>query len=266
MSKLIGFMVKPLFALFCAAVVAGVMYWSFRALGRIFPGDLASQLFGMTMFDFASLIWFFVLIKNCRSTFQYVWSAFGFLIGLFGTLGLVAIEVGLNSGMLAAADVVQELTYIFIGVVLTHLILSYAFHASEPEVSADISLGIEKAKITDKAQAAVEKRINDRIDQLAEPIADNLMRGVLQDLNISVHFKDVIDLKALPVSDEALQEAEAVKPDFLSWLQPFLGNGGQNLKKNAANAKDHLSQVTLTPSPAATDAGNEEAAAGEPKK
>lgn len=266
MSKLIGFMVKPLFALFCAAVIAGVMYWSFQALGRIFPGDLASQLFGMMLFDFASLIWFFVLIKNCRSTFQYVWSAFGFLIGLAGTLGLVAIEVGLSSSMFAAADVVQELTYIFIGVIIAHLILTYAFHASEPEVSADISLGIEKAKITDKAQAAVEKQINDRIEELASPIAKELMRGVLQDLKISAHFKDVLDLPALPVEENADKKAEDAKNSFLSWLPISLVEGVKKWNTNAASVEIASPVVTPKQSPAPHDAESAEAEGLEQKK
>lgn len=277
MSKLIGFMVKPLFALFCAAVIVGVMYWSFQALGRIFPGDLASQLFGMMLFDFASLIWFFVLIKNCRSTFQYVWSAFGFLIGLAGTLGLVAIEVGLSSSMFAAADVVHELTYIFIGVIIAHLILTYAFHASEPEVSADISLGIEKAKITDKAQAAVEKKINDRIDQLASPIADKLMRDVLQDLNIAIHFKDMIDLPALPVEENAEKKAdpnsleewrrqEVAKNSFLSWLPISLVEGVKKWNTNAASVEIASPVVTPKQSPAAQSVESEEAEGLEQKK
>lgn len=260
MNKLIPHLVKPLFVLFCLAVAAGVMYFSFQALGYVFPGDLPSQLFGMINFDVAAMVWFFVFVSHCRSTSQYVWSAFGFALGIAGTLGLVALEVGISTGMVTALEVSKPLTYIFVGAVVGHLVLSYAFHASEPETAADISLGIEKAKITDKAQAAVEEQINKQIDQLAAPIAQKLMLGVLQDLKISAHFKDTLDLKALPVDEENAKQGEQVQPGFLSWLPPFLVNGVRKRNTNAASVPDYLHQVTPKPSPAPQGAGSDEAA------
>lgn len=259
MNKLVRHMIKPVFFAFCLAVIAGVMYWSFGALSRIFPGDLASQLFGLMQFDVAAVVWFFVLVTNSRSTAQYVWSGFGFLLGFAGTVGLVGIEVGLSSGFIEAAEIVQELTYIFIAAVVGHLFLTYAFHASEPEVSADISLGIDKAKISDKAQAAVEKKIDEKIDALASPIANELMRKVLQDLNISAHFKEDMVLPALPVENEAEKQEEQAKQNFLSWLPVSLGNVARKWNKNAASVAVASPVVTPKPSPAAQSAASEEA-------
>lgn len=266
MNKLVKHMIKPVFFAFCLAVIAGVMYWSFGALSRIFPGDLASQLFGLMQFDVAAVVWFFVLVTNSRSTAQYVWSGFGFLLGFAGTVGLVGIEVGLSSGFIEAADIVQELTYIFIAAVIGHLFLTYAFHASEPEVSADISLGIEKAKITDKAQAAVEKKINEQIDALASPIANELMRGVLQDLNIAVHFKDTIDLPALSVADEASKQEAAAQSSFLSWFPASWVNAAKKWNTNAASVAVASPVVTPKQSPVAQSAASGEAEGLEQKE
>lgn len=256
MKKLFPHIVGVMFAVFIVGVIAAMMLYSWQGLGRVFPNDLLGQGFGMLLFDLAALIWFGVLIYRCLSTGQYVVSFLGFLVGLLGSLGLIGIEIGLSSGLFEAGSMQEPLTYIFIGVLAGHVVLVYSHHASAPEVSADISLGIEKAKITDKAQAAVEQRINDRIDELASPIADALMRGVLQDLKITAHFKDVMTLPALPVENEAPAPDAKEANRFLSWLPVALGNVAQKWNKNAASVAVASPVVTLKQSPAATAAAS----------
>lgn len=260
MKKLFPHIVAVLFAVFIVGVIAAMMLYSWQGLGKVFPNDLLGQGFGMLLFDLAALIWFGVLIYRCFSTGQYVISFLGFLVGLLGSLGLIGIEIGLSSGLFEVGSMQEPLTYIFIGVLAGHVVLVYAHHASAPEVSADISLGIEKAKITDKAQAAVEQKINERIDELASPIADALMRGVLQDLKISAHFKDVMTLPALPVEDETPKQEAAAQASFLSWLPASWVNAAQNWKKNAASVEASFPVVTPKQSPAPQNAGSGAAA------
>lgn len=260
MSKLFPYIAAFFFAVFVIGVFAAMMFYSWQGLSNIFPGDLLGQGFGMLLFDIAALIWFGAMAYRSFSISQYVVSFVGFLVALLGSLGLIGIEVGLSSGMLQVAMMQKPLTYIFIGVLVGHVVLIYAHHATAPQMAADISLGIEKAKITDKAQAAVEEQIDKQIDQLAAPIAQKLMLGVLQDLKISAHFKDTLDLKALPVDEENAKQGEQVQTGFLSWLPPFLVNGVRKWNTNAASVPDYLSQVTPKPSPAAQSAGSDEAA------
>lgn len=199
MKKLLPHFTAFIFGLFALGVGAAVMYYSFHGLALLFPGDLLGQIFGLLLFDVGAFIWFLVFVAACVSTMQYVFAGIGFLIGIVGTLGLVGIEVGLSSGMLAGGSMQKELTYIFLGVLLGHLLLLYLHHGAAPHVSAEISLGIEKAKIVDKAEKDAEKILADNVALLSAPIAQELVKRVLQDLNLRPTQGDILDLPALSV-------------------------------------------------------------------
>lgn len=250
MIKLLVPLAKTLFALFVLAVFAGVMYYSFNALGLIFPGDLAGQMFGMALFDLAALVWFLHFVKNCHSTMQYVFSAIGFMLGIVGTLGLVGIEVGITSGLLEAAPMAKPLSYIFIGALVGHLLLIYATHAAAPEIAADISLGVERAKIVDQAQKDAERMLMNNQQALAGPIAEELVRRVLHDLNLQPRGADVLDLQALDVSEPAPSNDRGVAPNFLSKILSGLGRGARKYESSVASVLPGSPQPTKTPSPA----------------
>ena len=185
--------------LFALAVFAIVISLSYKALGLIFPNDLFDQLIGLVLFDASALLWFAVFVYLSRSTAQYVFSSFGFLIGLGGTIGLVGIEVGLSSGLLELEAMRRPLTYIFIGVAVSHLILLYARHASSPEVNNEISMGVDLAKVVDEGQKQAEQHIKNQMPQLGAVIASRLIEDAMQRLNIR---PQIIDARALPVDDD----------------------------------------------------------------
>lgn len=186
-------------ALFALAVFTIVISLSYKALGLIFPNDLFDQLIGLVLFDASALLWFAVFVYLSRSTAQYVFSFFGFLIGLGGTIGLVGIEVGLSSGMLELEMMRKPLVYIFIGVAVSHLILLYARHASAPEVNNEISMGVDLAKVVDEGQKQAEDHIKKAMPQLGAVIASRLIEDAMQRLDIR---SQIIDAKALPVYDD----------------------------------------------------------------
>lgn len=186
-------------ALFALAVFTIVISLSYKALGLIFPNDLFDQAIGLVLFDASALLWFAVFVYLSRSTAQYVFSFFGFLIGLGGTIGLVGIEVGLSSGMLELEMMRKPLVYIFIGVAVSHLILLYARHASSPEVNNEISMGVDLAKVEDEGQKQAEAHIKKAMPQLGAVIASRLIEDAMQRLNIR---PQIIDAKALPVYDD----------------------------------------------------------------
>lgn len=250
MIKLVKPLAGTLFALFILAVFAGVMYYSFQALAWIFPGDLAGQLFGMALFDLASLVWFLVFVAACSSTMQYVFSAIGFLLGIVGTLGLVGIEVGISSGMLDAAAMAKPLSYIFIVAMIGHLLLIYARHASAPEISADISLGIERARITDNAQKQAERMLEDNEQALALPIAQDHVRRVVHALNLRPRG-EVLDLQAMDVvpAEPEPEKAKGKGWDFLSRILPGWANGARGYGFSVPNVQPSSQPQTPTPSP-----------------
>lgn len=255
MIKLLGPLAKTLFAVFVLAVFAGIMYYSWNALALIFPGDLKGQLFGMALFDLAALVWFLVFVKECKSTMQYVFSILGFLIGLSGTLFLVSVEVQLSSGARVIDGTAETLSTIFTSVMIGHLILTYAFHAVAPEVSAGISLGVERARITDRAQQDAERMLVDQTAALSMPIAREHVRGVIRDLNLQIDDDLVIDLQPMQTDQSDEKKGGSILKNFFSLFPGLRGNGAKKYESSVVNAVKSSSRQTPKRSPAAEDVG-----------
>lgn len=231
MRKLLPHFTAVLFAVFILGVGGAVLFYSFNGLGLIFPGDLIGQLFGLLLFDLAMFIWFMVFVSKCESTMQYVFAGLGFLVGLGGTLGLVGIEVGLSSGMLEAGSMQKPLTYIFIGVLLGHLVLLYLHHGAAPHLSAGISIGIEKAKIVDKAEKDAEKILTENVALLSAPLAHELVKRVMQDLNLKPAQGEIIDLPALSVQTSQEDAPAAAGDNSLDVLKGWFLNASRRFRK-----------------------------------
>jgi hypothetical protein len=210
MKKLIPHIAAFFFAVFVLGVFAAMMLYSWQGLSNIFPADLLGQSFGMLMFDLAALIWFASMVYQSRSVAQYVIAFVGFMVGLVGTLGLIGIEVGLSSGMLDAGSMQKPLTYIFITVLVGHVVLIYSHHAAAPEMAAAISMGIEKAKITDRAEQDATRMLSENIEKLSAPIAQDLVRRVQEDLNLRPARGEVLDLPALAVDESPASAGENI--------------------------------------------------------
>lgn len=209
MKKLLPHLTGAVFSLFILGVFVAVVSISFSGLGHIFPDNIFNQAIGLVLFDFAALTWFLVFVSGCKSTMQYVWSGLGFVVGLLGVLGLAGMEVGISSGWLIAADVTKPLSYVFIGVLLGHLTLIYLHHGSSPEISAQISLGIEKAKIQAEGMRQAEQQLQTSGGQLGNVIRGRLVGETLRDLNMDPSH--VVDAKFLPVEMPAEDKPAALR-------------------------------------------------------
>lgn len=258
MIKLLGPLAKTLFAVFVLAVFAGVMYYSWSALGLIFPGDLTGQLFGMALFDLAALVWFLVFVKESHSTMQYVFALVGFMVGLIGTLGLVSIEVGLSSGAKLLDGTTEQLSTIFIIAMVSHLVLTYAYHAAAPDVSAGISLGVERARITDRAQKDAERMLVENTDQLSLPIAREHVRNVMRDLNLRSDESGVIDLQATDVSQDDQEKGVGGTQSFFRSILSGWGSGARKFESSVASVETTSQQQTPMQSPAQENVGHED--------
>lgn len=203
MKKLLPYLTGAMFGLFILGVFVAVVSISFSGLGHIFPDNIFNQAIGLVLFDFAALTWFLVFVSGCKSTMQYVWSALGFVIGLLGVLGLAGMEVGISSGWLVAAEVTRPLSYIFIGVLLSHLTLIYLHHGSAPEIETAISLGIEMARIKAEGMRQAELQMQQSAASMGSVIRGRLVGDALREMNMSPEH--IIDLPALPVEMPAAQ-------------------------------------------------------------
>lgn len=158
MKKIMPYIAAVFFSLFGAAVIILLMSYTFEALAYIFPDNFTAQVMGMVLFDVAALAWLGAFIYLCKSVMQYAFSFIGFAFGLLGSLGMVAIDVLLGGQQMVEppAWINSALVYGFIFSAAVHVILFYAYKLTAPEISADISLGIETANITDEAMKQAE--------------------------------------------------------------------------------------------------------------
>ena len=196
MKKILPHVMAILFAVFGLAIIAMLMIYSFSALGKLFPNNFLGQIMGMVLFDVAALIWLGTIIFLCKSVGQYAISTIGFVLGLVGTLLLVADEVMMGGQELAKvpAWAGDSIVWTFIIALVGHVILYYSFKLSAPEISAEIALGYETAAITDEAmKQATEQLIRER-GMLGNMIAPRMITDVKRSLGLPAG--DVIELTA----------------------------------------------------------------------
>lgn len=218
MKKIMPQIAAVFFSLFGAGVILLLMTYTFQALSHIFPDNFIAQIMGMVLFDVAAIAWIGAFIHLCRSVMQYAFAFIGFGIGLIGTLGMVAIEVMLGGQQMMEppAWINQALIYGFIAAAAAHVILYYAYKLTAPEISAEISLGIETANITEEAMKQAEATLLAERNALGGVIAPRLVNDVRRNLGLPI-TGEVLDLPAYDIPDPA--QAIPVQPTFLNRLK-----------------------------------------------
>jgi hypothetical protein len=205
MKKIMPHVAGVFFSLFGVGVIILLMSYTFEALAYIFPNNFTAQIMGMVLFDIAALAWLGAFIYLCKSIMQYTFAFIGFVFGLLGSLAMVAIDVMLGGQELIKPPVWinSALVYGFIFAAVVHVILIYAHKLVGPEVSADISLGIETAQITEEAMKQAETELLKERGALGRVIAPRLMNNVKRNLGLPV-YGDVIDLTAMDANEQPI--------------------------------------------------------------
>jgi hypothetical protein len=186
MKKILKPISKILLYAFMGGVFALVISLTFQMLGRIFPGNLTNQAFGLVLFDIATVVWLAVLVFQSESMMQYGIAGLGFLLGLAGTALMVAGEVMLSAqGMVTPPAWLGEYAvYGFILAAFLHLVLLYGHHMAAPGVSAQIQLGAARAQIISEALKQAEEQLSSNQTVLAASIAAALVDDIKRDLRL----------------------------------------------------------------------------------
>ena len=225
---------KPLAGILFTAFIIGmfllVISLTFSALGRIFPDNFSNQVIGLVLFDLAALCWGLAFVYRSESVFQYGIAALGFLVGLAGTVVMVASEVMLSASNLTTPPdwIGKAMTYGFIGAAVIHLILGYAHAAASPEVDAQIRLGASQAEITSEAIRQAEQELESHRAALGDAIRPRLVANIKRNLN-------------LPVSD-----AEYAALDIIEAKPKANGHGLPATLWNTITGKRKRAQATTT--------------------
>lgn len=184
MKKVLQTASKYIFAAFGIAVLALLMSLTYSALARIFPDSLVNRMWGLVMFDIAAMCWALSFVFGSESTGQYATSAIGFIVGFVGTLGMVAAEVALSSGMIDTGDIGQWMVYGFIIVTALHAGLLYAHHATAPDIHEKINVGIARGEIVTEAIKQATASLDEQKASLAVTIHHDIVSQVKRDLGL----------------------------------------------------------------------------------
>lgn len=254
------------FAIFGAAVIALLMSYTFEALAYVFPDDFVAQMMGMVLFDIAALAWLGAFIYLCKSIMQYAFAFIGFVFGLAGSLAMVAIDVMLGGQkMIIPPDWINSaLIYGFLAAAVIHVILLYAYKLAGPEISADISLGIETAQITEEAMKQAENELVRERGALGRTIAPRLMNNVKRNLGLPVSG-DVLDLPALDVERPIPVQIPGVRP--MSFVERVKAAGRVLINPEPAVMRQYeaTAPTQVTPAPIALDPKSKEDEAAKPE-
>lgn len=184
MKKVLQTASKYIFAAFGIAVLALLMSLTYSALARIFPDSLVNRMWGLVMFDLAAMCWALAFVFGSESTGQYATSAIGFVVGFVGTLGMVAAEVALSSGMMETGDIGKWMVYGFIIVTALHAGLLYAHHATAPDIHEKINVGIARGEIVTEAINKATGQLDADKAELAHTITNDIVSRVKRDLGL----------------------------------------------------------------------------------
>jgi len=189
MKKVFAAIAGIIFGAFGIGVLGLLISLTYSALGRIFPGSFENQMWGLVLFDIATIAWALAFVFQSHSLAQYAAAGVGFLTGLVGTIGMVAAEVTLSSGALTGktdtSTIGQWMVYAFIAATMIHVILIYAHHGGSPEISQQISTGIARGEVVDKAMKDAVKQLDVEKAELAQAITIDIVSQVKRDLQLT---------------------------------------------------------------------------------
>jgi len=190
MKKVIGGIAGLFFGVFCVGVIGLLISLTYGALQRLFPGNFTNQLWGLVLYDIATIAWAFAFVFKSKSAGQYVAAGAGFITGFVGTIGMVAAEVTLSSanltgGQIDTSQIGQWMVYAFIVVTIIHVALIYAHHGADPDIAIQISTGIARGEVRDHAMKDAVKQLDVEKASLARAITLDIVSQVKRDLQLT---------------------------------------------------------------------------------
>jgi len=213
MKKILPAIAGILFSAFLVGMFGLVISLTFSALGRIFPDNFTNQIIGLVLFDIAALAWGLAFVYKSESVGQYAFAAIGFLVGLAGTLAMIASEVMLSAQDLTTPPpwIGNVLVYGFVGAAAFHLVLGYLHKAASPDVDASIRLGAARAEVVSEAIQQAELELEHNRAVMGSIIKGRLVAEIKRDLRLPL------------AQDDA--EALAYQPDIIE-AKPKANGGG----------------------------------------
>jgi len=201
MKDIFGTVGKILGFIFMAGVIAFTGWMTMRLGQRLIPGDSIMQWMILILFDGAAVVWFVLFITQARGTVQWAIAAIGWLIGLAGAVIMTAGELVLGQQLVLIEDPTRFGWIIIATVVvaaLSHAILSYLFHFSDPAVRNRIENAQKTAQAIETAYNAARQQIDNNVDTLTEGLVASAIHEAQQQINAitAYHVRNAHQLEA----------------------------------------------------------------------
>lgn len=252
MKKVLGAIAGIIFFAFCVGVIGLLISLTYSALGKLFPGSFENQMWGLVLFDVATIAWALAFAFRSSSLGQYAAAGVGFLVGLAGTIAMVAFEVIISSaGLTGNTDgqkIGQWMVYAFIGATILHVILIYMHHAASPDMSKQISVGVARAEVTDKAIQDAVKQLDVEKAALAQAITLDIVSQVKRDLQLTPVDDTIFDRRKYQAdAEDATAKERPLSQRFTDWVNKRRPRRSPTLEQ-IAQTSDALMAWQETPS------------------
>lgn len=232
MKRIMPHVGKWFFVVFMAAVIGFLLSLSWSALSRVFPTSLVNQLFGLANFDVAAAAWLLCFIYVARGAVQRSLALVMFLVSMVGVVAVVALEVGISTGVLEIAKVMMPLSITLTVLTVAHVGAIYWFHLNDVDTQHLIEKQADVDETIAQGQKDAQMAMNNMRPKMAKILAANYVDEALRELGIIDLRRDVIDGTVADVprpAQKAVQPVAAARPgpampNWRKWLPRLPGS------------------------------------------
>lgn len=182
--KVVGNILLYMFAI---VVILWTASLTLSLVSRLLPGDDITPYFALALFDGGALVWLIVFIAKAQGLMQRAIALIMTMLDLLGVGFMSFAELYL--GGQTFAEVPPELGKLVIWGVGIYTMLNvlavYAFHITDPTVSAEIEIQTEQDKIEAEAMEQARARLQASSIRLGNRLADRLERQALYNLRLT---------------------------------------------------------------------------------
>ncbi len=186
MKDILATIGKIMGLIFAAGVISFTGWMTMKLGQRLIPNDPLMQWMILVLFDGAAVVWFFQFITQARGTAQWAMSALGWLIGLAGAVVMTGGELVLGQKLVVIDDPTRFGWLVIATVVLaalSHAILIYLFHFSDPAVRNRIENAQKTSKAIESAYSAARQQIENNVDALTAGLVESAIHEARMQIN-----------------------------------------------------------------------------------
>lgn len=165
----------------------------------IFRGDTIRAVLNVLLYDFGMLVWLGAFFFLCHSVPQYAIAAIAFIVNLVAVLAINVLSI---NAVQAQSLMGEWAVYVIEGIVMWHLLASFAHIGAHPWVWGQIERGVKHAEVISKAYEKANRLMDDQAEELAHDYAAGIHREAVAEIRGNGGGKDKPSVKQLTTTAE----------------------------------------------------------------